>query len=123
MCQRRCCPTGESAASEVFHAPNLPGPCVNGTVTGLSVGIHDVWRRYGAVTAVGGVTLSVAAGEFVSLLGPSGSGKTTLLMMLAGFEVPDAGPTHRWRARHHPASRPTSATSRWCSSDTRCSRT
>ncbi len=60
-------------------------------MTGLSVGIHDVWRRYGPVTAVGGVSLAVAAGEFVSLLGPSGSGKTTLLMMLAGFEQPDAG--------------------------------
>ena len=58
---------------------------------GLEVGIHDVWRRYGAVTAVGGVSLTVAPGEFVSLLGPSGSGKTTLLMMLAGFEAPDSG--------------------------------
>ena len=75
----------------MIHAPLLPGPCVSGTITGLSVGIHDVWRRYGAVTAVGGVSLSVAPGEFVSLLGPSGSGKTTLLMMLAGFEQPDAG--------------------------------
>jgi spermidine/putrescine ABC transporter ATP-binding subunit len=58
---------------------------------GLEVGIHDVWRRYGSVTAVGGVSLTVGAGEFVSLLGPSGSGKTTLLMMLAGFEEPDEG--------------------------------
>lgn len=58
---------------------------------GLEVGIHDVWRRYGSVTAVGGVSLTVGAGEFVSLLGPSGSGKTTLLMMLAGFEEPDQG--------------------------------
>jgi len=58
---------------------------------GLAVGIHEVWRRYGAVTAVGGVSLTVAPGEFVSLLGPSGSGKTTLLMMLAGFEEPDQG--------------------------------
>jgi mannopine transport system ATP-binding protein len=58
---------------------------------GLEVGIHDVWRRYGSVTAVGGVSLTVEAGEFVSLLGPSGSGKTTLLMMLAGFEEPDQG--------------------------------
>ena len=55
------------------------------------MGVHDVWRRYGSVTAVGGVSLEVGAGEFVSLLGPSGSGKTTLLMMLAGFEQPDAG--------------------------------
>ena len=51
---------------------------------GLSVRIDDVWRRYGPVTAVAGVSLDVAAGAFVSLLGPSGSGKTTLLMMLAG---------------------------------------
>ena len=43
------------------------------------------------MTAVGGVSLTVAAGEFVSLLGPSGSGKTTLLMILAGFEAPDSG--------------------------------
>ena len=62
-----------------------------GTSHGLEVGIHDVWRRYGSVTEVGGVSLTVGAGEFVSLLGPSGSGKTTLLMMLAGFEEPDQG--------------------------------
>jgi mannopine transport system ATP-binding protein len=61
------------------------------TGRGLAVGIHEVWRRYGAVTALGGVSLAVAPGEFVSLLGPSGSGKTTLLMILAGFEEPDAG--------------------------------
>ena len=63
-------------------------------VHGSSVRLADVWRRYGAVTAVGGVSLEVAAGEFVSLLGPSGSGKTTLLMMLAGFEEPDSGTLH-----------------------------
>lgn len=64
---------------------------MSAAVRGLEVGIHDVWRRYGAVTAVGGVSLTAGAGEFVSLLGPSGSGKTTLLMMLAGFEEPDQG--------------------------------
>ena len=59
--------------------------------SGLSVDIDQVWRRYGSVTAVAGVSLHVEPGAFVSLLGPSGSGKTTLLMMLAGFEQPDAG--------------------------------
>ena len=51
---------------------------MSNTATGLSVGIHDVWRRYGAVTAVGGVSLAVAAGEFVSLLEPSGSSSRML---------------------------------------------
>ncbi len=37
------------------------------------------------------LNLSIARGEFVTLLGPSGSGKTTCLMMLAGFEVPTQG--------------------------------
>jgi spermidine/putrescine ABC transporter ATP-binding subunit len=58
---------------------------------GQKVAFHEVWRRYGKVEAVAGVTLEVAAGEFLSLLGPSGSGKTTLLMILAGFEQPQSG--------------------------------
>jgi len=50
-----------------------------------------VTKRFGALTAVDDVTLSIAKGEFFSLLGPSGCGKTTLLRMLGGFEHPDSG--------------------------------
>ncbi len=50
-----------------------------------------VTKRFGALTAVNDVTLSVTKGEFFSLLGPSGCGKTTLLRMLGGFERPDSG--------------------------------
>lgn len=50
-----------------------------------------VTKRFGALTAVNDVTLSVNRGEFFSLLGPSGCGKTTLLRMLGGFERPDSG--------------------------------
>ena len=50
-----------------------------------------VTKRFGALTAVDDVTLSVRKGEFFSLLGPSGCGKTTLLRMLGGFERPDSG--------------------------------
>jgi ABC-type Fe3+/spermidine/putrescine transport system ATPase subunit len=48
-------------------------------------------KRYGDVVGLGGVELTIAAGEFFTLLGPSGSGKTTLLRLIAGFERPDAG--------------------------------
>ncbi|MET0723303.1 MAG: ABC transporter ATP-binding protein [Tardiphaga sp.] len=53
--------------------------------------IDNVTKKFGAFTAVDGLSLDIQAGEFFALLGPSGCGKTTLLRMLAGFETPDAG--------------------------------
>src|SRR3954452_2267558 len=43
------------------------------------------------VLALTGVDLTVADGEFISVVGPSGCGKTTLLRVLAGLEVPTRG--------------------------------
>jgi ABC-type Fe3+/spermidine/putrescine transport system ATPase subunit len=57
--------------------------------TGLR--IEGVWKRYGAVAALRGVSLTIAPGAFFVLLGGSGSGKTTLLRALAGFVTPDSG--------------------------------
>jgi len=57
----------------------------------MIVGIRGVVKRFGAVTAVNAVDLTVADGELFTLLGPSGCGKTTLLRLLAGFYQPDAG--------------------------------
>src|SRR5947208_704152 len=53
--------------------------------------ISGASKRFGAVTAVDRVFLSIERGEFFALLGPSGCGKTTLLRLIAGFETPDEG--------------------------------
>jgi spermidine/putrescine transport system ATP-binding protein len=53
--------------------------------------LDGVVKRFGDFTAVGGVDLDVASGEFFTLLGPSGCGKTTTLRMVAGFEDPTEG--------------------------------
>jgi spermidine/putrescine transport system ATP-binding protein len=53
--------------------------------------LKNVTRRFGQMVAVNNVSLSIEAGEFVTLLGPSWCGKTTILRMIAGFDLPDAG--------------------------------
>ena len=56
-----------------------------------AVDIRGVSKRYGAVAALDGVSLTVGSNEFFTLLGPSGCGKTTMLRVIAGFEQADAG--------------------------------
>ena len=58
---------------------------------GAIIEFRNVTKRFGPVTAVDDVSLSIEEGEFFALLGPSGCGKTTLLRMLAGFELPSSG--------------------------------
>ena len=55
------------------------------------VQVKNVYRNFGDVKAVDGVSIDIKKGEFFSLLGPSGCGKTTLLRLIAGFETPNFG--------------------------------
>jgi NitT/TauT family transport system ATP-binding protein len=60
-------------------------------VTCTFVSAHDPGSRY---TAVKDVTLSIAPGEFLSVVGPTGCGKSTLLNVAAGLLVPSGGTVH-----------------------------
>ena len=59
--------------------------------SGVEVRLEQLVRRYGTVTALDGLSLTLAPGELVALLGPSGCGKTTALRLLAGLEQADEG--------------------------------
>jgi multiple sugar transport system ATP-binding protein len=55
------------------------------------VGVVDLHKSFGATPVLRNVSLTVAPGEFVSLVGPSGCGKTTLMRVIAGLEAPTSG--------------------------------
>jgi len=67
---------------------NSSGPAPRSPGTVEIVGIR---KSFGNVEALQSVTLTIAGGEFFSLLGPSGCGKTTLLRIIGGFETPTEG--------------------------------
>ncbi len=60
-------------------------------MSGGSLALERVTRRFGDHVAVNEVSIEVPAGELLALVGASGSGKTTTLRITAGYEVPDSG--------------------------------
>src|ERR1700749_1783130 len=53
--------------------------------------IEGLTKRFGPVTAVAGLSLSVGKGEVLGFLGPNGAGKSTTMKMVTGYLAPDAG--------------------------------
>jgi putative ABC transport system ATP-binding protein len=72
-----------------------PGGAVGGKDGEVVLSAEGLRKQYGsgpaAVNAVGGVSLTVSAGESVAIVGPSGCGKSTLLYLLSGLERATGG--------------------------------
>jgi lipoprotein-releasing system ATP-binding protein len=51
----------------------------------------DIWKQYGTVPVLKGVSLDLSKGELVSIVGPSGAGKSTLLYIVSSLEKADKG--------------------------------
>jgi branched-chain amino acid transport system ATP-binding protein len=53
--------------------------------------LEGVTKRFGGLTAVSGVSFTVAAGDLLGIIGPNGAGKTTLFNLISGYYRPDSG--------------------------------
>ena len=60
-------------------------------VSGGSLALNGITRRFGEHIAVNNISIEVPSGELLALIGASGSGKTTTLRIAAGYEMPDSG--------------------------------
>src|SRR5260370_959492 len=72
-------------AADVERASPAPQP------GGADVFVDDVHKSFGPIAALRGVSVRVAAHEFVTITGPSGSGKSTLLNVIGSLEQSDSG--------------------------------
>jgi ABC-type multidrug transport system ATPase subunit len=60
-------------------------------VSGAVASVHELWKSYGSVPALRGISFDVPSGEVVGLLGPNGAGKSTAIGLLLGFLQPTSG--------------------------------
>jgi len=73
----------------IESAPTMAPPDDDRSTAALA--LEDVTVRFGGITALSDVSLSVPTGEVLGLIGPNGAGKTTLFDVISGVRVPEHG--------------------------------
>ncbi|HEX8982270.1 MAG TPA: ATP-binding cassette domain-containing protein, partial [Ktedonobacterales bacterium] len=71
--------------------PALSALGVAADTDNAAIAMRDLVKRFGAFTALDGLSLTVARGEIFGLLGPNGSGKTTTINIISGLSQPTSG--------------------------------
>ena len=83
---------GAPAADAVGMTQTFPGAAAQAAGRAApAVALRGLTKRFGAVTAVDGLDLTIDQGEIVAFLGPNGAGKTSTIDMVLGLSRPDAG--------------------------------
>src|SRR5215469_6943431 len=59
--------------------------CAGFGMIGHSLSLQNLTKRFGAVTAIDGISFDIRPREFISVIGPSGCGKSTLFNVIGGF--------------------------------------
>ncbi len=75
----------------VTASENVNAPAPGSAERHVALRVKDLWKRYGTVEAVRGITFDVAKGEIFGLIGPDGAGKTSTFQILAGVMEASSG--------------------------------